>query len=338
MLIYLLEKYPNKNWDFDELSRNPNIPLDYVLNHPECKWNYVTIFENPNMNEEYFEIFQKKYPNNSIQYSYNSNIDFNIILKYVNNWDIRPISQNNYITMDLIQEHQELDWNYLWMSCNENLSIDFIKENMDKNWDFESLTMFQPLHIIKKNKDLDWVYDLLSYNHTLNYDYLKNYKKNVVFDYDSINENMDINELFLLLNSDDILINKYFLSRNKNLKEEDINKFGGLNYEWNFKDLSYHKNINMDYINKNKKYNWCYSNISKNPNITLYYIEKNIDKIDFSELSKNKLDYIQLEYHNEKKYHSIYKTKKIEEELIQKTWNPDRFMNWCLSIDDLIYI
>jgi Leucine-rich repeat (LRR) protein len=45
-------------------------------------------------------------------------------------------------------------------------------------------------------------------------------------------------------------------------------------------------------------------------------------------------------YYQIKIYKSIinfikrYKFKKIEEELIIKTWHPSRFFDWCLSIDD----
>jgi hypothetical protein len=163
-------------------------------------------------------------------------------------------------------------------------------------------------------------YDLLSFNDTLTYKILKKHN-NIIFNYDSISEVMNINELNKLYN--DItyshLINNYFLCRNKTLTIKDINKFGKLNNSWNIKDLSLYQNITMDFIKENKNLYWNYDNISLNPNITIEFIKENINKINFNNLSSNKLNFIKYKYLFNNKYKTIYKTKKIEEELIIKT-------------------
>ncbi len=56
------------------------------------------------------------------------------------------------------------------------------------------------------------------------------------------------------------------------------------------------------------------------------------------DISYNTFDYYTkntLYYYKERKETTIEYTKKIKNELITNTWHPDRFMNWCLSVDEL---
>ena len=104
---------------------------------------------------------------------------------------------------------------------------------------------------ILNNSQLPWVYDLLSYNSNLTFNILKSFK-NIVFDYESIQENMNMYEIFKMINNSfyDIYYNQYWICRNNSLIVDDINKLGGLNCTWNFYDLSHHININMDFVNQ----------------------------------------------------------------------------------------
>ena len=44
----LIEKYPDKDWDWDELSRNPNITLEFIEKHPKKPWNWFKLQHNSN--------------------------------------------------------------------------------------------------------------------------------------------------------------------------------------------------------------------------------------------------------------------------------------------------
>ena|ERR1700731_4758634 len=46
-LSKLIEHFPNKNWDWYELSRNPNITIREVLTHPYELWNWECLSANP---------------------------------------------------------------------------------------------------------------------------------------------------------------------------------------------------------------------------------------------------------------------------------------------------
>ena len=39
-LIKLLERFPDKNWDWYGLSKNPNVTMEYIEAHPDKKWDW----------------------------------------------------------------------------------------------------------------------------------------------------------------------------------------------------------------------------------------------------------------------------------------------------------
>ena len=55
ILQYLLEKYPNKPWDWDDISRNPNITMEIIEKYPDKPWNWSYISSNQNITMEIIE-------------------------------------------------------------------------------------------------------------------------------------------------------------------------------------------------------------------------------------------------------------------------------------------
>jgi hypothetical protein len=39
----ILIKYPDKPWDWDYLSFNPNITMEFIEKYPDKHWNWVAI-------------------------------------------------------------------------------------------------------------------------------------------------------------------------------------------------------------------------------------------------------------------------------------------------------
>ena len=85
----------------------------------------------------------------------------------------------------------------------------------------------------------------------------------------------------------------------------------------------------INFIEKNPDNNWDWEYVSSNPNLTIEIIEKYIDKHwDWNEIARNPL---------KKEYEKELKNLRFEyyhEELIQKTWHPSRFMEWCIDEED----
>ena len=90
ILLYLLEKYPDKDWSWNYISRNPNITIDIIETHPDKDWSWNYISCNPNITMEFIE----KHPEKP--------------------WTWNGISQNPNITMEMIEKHiDKIDFEYL---------------------------------------------------------------------------------------------------------------------------------------------------------------------------------------------------------------------------------
>ena len=86
----------------------------------------------------------------------------------------------------------------------------------------------------------------------------------------------------------------------------------------------------MEIIDEFPDKDWDWGTISRNKNLTLKMIEKypykpwNWDTIGM---------YYTFEKDKEMEIKKL-KFKQIEQELIQKTWHPSRFVDWCLTEDE----
>ena len=53
--MYLLEKYPDKLWDWSGISCNPNITMEIIEKYPDKPWNWNGISCNPNLTMKFIE-------------------------------------------------------------------------------------------------------------------------------------------------------------------------------------------------------------------------------------------------------------------------------------------
>lgn len=48
-LVQLLEMFSDKPWNYHDLSRNPNITMEWIMAHQDCAWDWVLMCQNPNL-------------------------------------------------------------------------------------------------------------------------------------------------------------------------------------------------------------------------------------------------------------------------------------------------
>ena len=48
----IIEKYPNKPWDWFYISKNPNITMEIIEKYPDKPWNWRVISKHPNITME----------------------------------------------------------------------------------------------------------------------------------------------------------------------------------------------------------------------------------------------------------------------------------------------
>jgi hypothetical protein len=86
----IIEKYPDKPWDWWYVSRNQNITMEFIENHLEKPWNWFWISSNPNITIDIIE----KHPDKP--------------------WDWKSISMNSNLTIEFIEKHLEkINFDYL---------------------------------------------------------------------------------------------------------------------------------------------------------------------------------------------------------------------------------
>ena len=94
IVIDIVEKNPDKPWNFECLSGHPNLTIDFINKYPNEGWNWERISYSLNLSIEIFE----KYPELP--------------------WDWEQISANPSLTIEMIYKYPDEDWE--WEQISEN--------------------------------------------------------------------------------------------------------------------------------------------------------------------------------------------------------------------------
>ena len=264
----------------------------------------------------------------------NDNMKKNIFISNI-------IFSNKNFDLVFFNKHSELIIDYELLSYNPNITFDYIIENKYCLWSDVILNKILGKNIINytlynkyynemhKFYKFDILYELFEtwdnllyiekkFGHKIKYNILS-MNKNISWDIIINNIHKDWNFEYLVIYNQNITIDivlnnkKYFndkciklLSKNKNIKWQDIIKYN--NIDWNYTDLSLNRNITFDIVLNNLDKNWCFNRLSSNPNITIDIILKynnfqwsiywysfnpnirlnDIDKIKFTNYTPNK--------------------------------------------------
>jgi hypothetical protein len=117
-------------WDLTGISKNPNVTLEFINNHPNMRWDWSAVLENPNVTFDDAinnPIFTSRFSKDEIinKMSRNPNITMKIILDNIDgNWNWHALGENVGITMQDILKHPDLPWVPASVACNPNLTID----------------------------------------------------------------------------------------------------------------------------------------------------------------------------------------------------------------------
>ena len=328
--IYIYGLRKSKIWR--SICRHPKLNLDWLkhFSYKFYNWNYIII--NQNFNLKWL------------------NIEKEIV------WDFNYLIKSKYFNIKLINEYQIININYEDILKHNNFRIEWLKNIPMKYWNFSIISQSKNISVSWLNTypTANWDFDYLFYSLITN----------TFFDKDMIRYllNISIRDDFK-----NIFESKRFgdkLSFNLGFNIEWINLFPTI--EWNFLIISQHQNLNISWIYSNPLYEWNYYLISKhpnidpnqfinlffdlfnnnhlndneyrldwkelclNPNISYNFIENYLDFINFESLSQNTFTGVIYHQINQQK-RKIMMTKIFEEELIQKSWHPSRFLEWCLE-------
>ena len=356
--------YPKKSWNMILLSQNPNIRQEFMDNHPEFDWNQDSRYCNPNITER----FICQHPEINWDYKVLSifhHLSYHFIDTHIHeDWDFEILSIHPNIDFTLVSKHKQVPWNYdIFCSDNQSLSYTLYCKYSDFPWSKKYLI---------RNKKITWQNVIQSdlWEYASEFSHNSNITLQIIKENPLVKWNWNVISRTIVLDEttleEKLPWNYYWLSSNPSLTWEIIDKFKG--EDWDLHYLFTHFEINeerlYDFVKKNRlsmdwygisfnketplsileKYSsvviWDY--VGMNHNLNLEFIQENEEFLDcFELLSYNSLHYYKKLKENETLHYyeslwSLCETnfKIYEEELIQKTWHPSRFMDWCLNNDE----
>jgi len=116
-LTLLLLLNPDKRWDWNGISENPNITWEIIKENPNKDWSWWYISRNPNITWEII----KANPNKP--------------------WNWHGISSNPNITWEIIKANPNKPWSWYGVSCNPNITWEIIKTNPNKDWNWSGVSL-----------------------------------------------------------------------------------------------------------------------------------------------------------------------------------------------------
>ena len=229
---------PDIPWDWDILSRNPNITWDIVQQNPDKKWNWWELSKNPNIT---WDIVQqnpdKKW--NWYRLSENPNITWDIVQQNPDKpWDWDRLSETPNITLDIVQKNPDKKWNWDRLSRNPNITWDIVQQNPDKKWIWWELSKNPNItwDIVQQNPYKPWVWYRLSENPNITWD--------------------------IVQQNPDKPWDWWALSRNPNITWDIVQQNPDKPWDWD--ELSSNPNITWDIVQKNPDKKWDWKKLSSN--------------------------------------------------------------------------
>src|SRR5271154_1871818 len=185
-LLTLIDKFPNEAWNIRKLLMNPNVPLRFILNMETTaineyilwtripKWVINLLYSNDEeapSNETLPEVeslrndgfslakWSKCMKDLIVDIVRHPNMTWEIFRQLTSRYDIYDLLEDelssSYITLDIIECHPDIQWNWDLIVINPNLTWEFIQKYKDKfyNWRTSSRNRYTAWDTIKYNSD-----------------------------------------------------------------------------------------------------------------------------------------------------------------------------------------
>lgn len=257
-LPQIVEENPDLDWDWEKMSNNKNINIQFIRKNRDKTWDWGNLSANSCITMEDFER-NRDLPWNIFRLCSNINLDILTLLKLIEDTGPSEIdwgnaSMCNKITIEQIYSNPELPWEDI--SWRDDLTLEHIIRNPWPNWSgdwyWEHISSNKNITIqmIEDNPLYPWNINGLSFNPNISIDYVKKY----------INGKWNWLEL----------------SSNPGIKIKDIED--NLDLPWDWECISRNKNLTIEFIRKHKdKFTGLWREISENHSINYQIIQENPD-------------------------------------------------------------
>lgn len=228
---------------WSHISWYKGIPIEYIFENAERKWNWYALSGNENITIEYARFYRDKT---------NGMLDINLVY---DTW-VR-LSKNKVFTWQDVIDNPDIPWDYRGLSYNPNITWDIILENIDKPWSWFMLSYKKGLtaDIVKKCIDKEWhIYGI--------------YRQ----------DNMDWDTLQRLFSGGSERWHWSWHAASASpsvtcdIVRDNIDKL------WDWSSLSVNPNIDWGFICEHVENEWDWQMLSNNVNITWEIVRDNLDK------------------------------------------------------------
>lgn len=236
VLERLIKLYFHLPWDWEELSCNPNISIEFIENHIYYPWISKYLSCNPNMTVDF--VNRHQYLDWDFLQLFRLP-QFNTDRKFYEKYRHKLTDEYILTTIPIETCEKYLKTiDYSLLSTNQYLTIDYVVKNLRHLWDWKSLS--KKVVITWFDSSLPWDYSLLSYN-------------------EGITEKI-VNDNILESWNWDVLLSR------PNISLKFIRKYRHKIGTWKYISHSY--NITPEFIYENKDKDWCWYTLSSNPVVT----------------------------------------------------------------------
>jgi hypothetical protein len=191
------------NWDYREISFNPNLTQEYIEKNINKSWNWAGMSKNPCINMK----FVKKHDDKSWNWdalAYNSSITMDDIINNINEpWIYWKIACNPNITIEFVEKYiiddstillytegddpsilAYIENVYTNLSSNPGIDINTIKNNSNIMWNSRCITRNSNISMndIKNNPEIQWDEESILHNPNITMEYIEKYIENYIFD------------------------------------------------------------------------------------------------------------------------------------------------------------
>jgi hypothetical protein len=295
-ILYLVEKYPHKSWNWHIISSHQSITIDDIEKnmHLQWIWGENGVSKNPNLTLEFIKNhidLPLDFGKNGI--SSHPNLSMETITTFPDKpWCFETLSSCKNLTLNIIKQFNDKEWNFgkNGISSHPDLAMETIEMFPDKPWCFETLSSCKNLrlNIIKQFHDKAWNWKTLTHHSPfVNGHFISTFStKNLDYEYLSgINLSNDIIDAIKSL--PDKPWNWMKISLNRSLTGRMIRNL--IDMPLRFDLLSYHINISWGIIEDYPDKNWNWKHLSTYESLNIKTIEKLQDKPwDWIAFLKNK--------------------------------------------------
>ena len=245
-------------------------------------------------------------------------------------WIWEDVTSHSLITLEFIEKHPNLPWEYKYLSYNPNTTQEYIEQHptIDWHWRMIPRKVKIDLEFILSRPNVNWSWSFISGNLGISFETILEHPDKA-WDWKYISSRSDLT-LDFVLSHPDLPWDWLEISRNPVISAEDADRHPDKPWQWD--SLLDKPNVSLDFFRKHfDKFNEL-SKFSKNPEM---FVPKSIDWKHVSQSKKITMDIIKQNPHLPWDFWSVSDNPNLTLEFIRN--NPEKDWNW-VSISEKVQI